>query len=49
MNSRSDNNTCSDARDDIIELGAASVETLGGGAPGGEELGKNTRPGLSEE
>ena len=49
MNSRSDNNTRSDARDDILELGAASVETLGGGAPGGEELGRNMRPGLAEE
>lgn len=34
---------------DIIELGIASVETMGGGIPGGEELGENVLPGISEQ
>lgn len=42
-------NTRTNAPDDIIVLGVASVETKGGGMPGGEELGENVLPGISEQ
>jgi hypothetical protein len=34
---------------DVIELGVASVETKGGGIPGGETEGKLFMPGISDE
>jgi len=46
MNSNNQNGT---PADDIIELGIASVETMGGGIPGGEELGENVLSGISEQ
>lgn len=42
-------NIRNDAQDDVIELGVASVETLGGAGPRNEELGFLTAPGLSED
>jgi hypothetical protein len=48
MNSRSDNTPSPAAHDDLIDLGAASVETKG---PGGsvEPTGINVLPGITEE
>ncbi|MEY2115615.1 MULTISPECIES: benenodin family lasso peptide [Rhodanobacter] len=44
-------NIRSNAQDDVIELGVASVETKGPGGPteSGGGLGKTVIPGISEE
>lgn len=42
-------NSHSDAQDDIIELGVASVETKGNGGTKIEPQGLVTLPGISEE
>lgn len=38
-----------EARDEVIELGVASVETQGNLGPQNEELGFSAGPGISEE
>ncbi|HWG87271.1 MAG TPA: benenodin family lasso peptide [Candidatus Acidoferrales bacterium] len=42
-------NIRNDPSEEVIELGIASVETLGGGGTAIESLGHNVLPGLTED
>ncbi|WP_447736922.1 benenodin family lasso peptide [Rhodanobacter soli] len=42
-------NIRNDTSEDVIELGIASVETLGGGGTPIESQGRNVLPGLTED